>query len=238
MWLQNYKKIISLLSIIGLLLVGVFLSLYNDKKEVVSAQVTGEILWKCGEEIVIGEVIVEASQVANNITNAFNEITKASSQQILLAEKIYQSPLPQACKASNCNTGCDRWCVDEDGDSVCSDDEWHCKILPCSGDACPVDKLIEDIENANRIANLHNDIEASVKLIKSEAGKRGDIIEKLNKAREQLALCVTPPGGHTPEEWAQKQKSLLPCDLAKRLSPDVEECSNENNFFCCTPIFY
>lgn len=99
---QNYKKIIFLLSILGLLFFA-FTFPYN-KEEGTLAQ--GEIIWDCGEEIPIGEAIDEAIALVNTVTSNADQMLIRGGQQVASAYTIYGLDLPNECKAENCTSGC------------------------------------------------------------------------------------------------------------------------------------
>lgn len=103
-YFQNYKKFIFLVLFLGLLLF-TFAFLYNKEKETLAQE---EFVLDCGEEIPIGEAIDESLVMIKNILDASGAMLAAGGGQIAAVNQIYESGLPDQCRAENCDTGCDR----------------------------------------------------------------------------------------------------------------------------------
>jgi len=203
-----------------------FVLVYNHNKET-KAQEVGLVCDE--EEIPIGEALEEARKLASAITGNSQAMFNSALSQIEAAKDLLT--LADQCSSDNCNTDCNRWCIDADGDGICSDDEWNCEISDCSGNPCPP----EIVGKALTIGLAYLQIENSKKAIEDVIANRDEILDKLKEAREELEKCVTPAGELTEAE-AREARTLIPCHEIKlqgALPGDKEDCDNPNNFYCC-----
>lgn len=135
---------------------------------------------------------------------------------------------------------CDTFCRDECGPvfDTCWQTCYDCDIYPCTGNACPMDAIVELGDQRAIITTRALQIAGYQAAINTEVQKAPGLRNMLEKARIGLAACVTPASGYEPTEEVQLVETLVSCDEAKwlkMLSDDQEDCYL-TNFFCCEPI--
>src|SRR4030042_358432 len=147
---KKYKKIIFLAAILGITSFA-FVFFYN-REGAISAQKQWE--WICQDEemevimqyfeegeIPIGEAADGTLAMAKEIIRNYDLMLPAAGQIVVAANKIYDLPLPDACSADNCDTGC--WMTyDENCWGEC-DDVLGAKCDP-DPDECPFQQCIVD----------------------------------------------------------------------------------------------
>ena len=155
MILQNYKKIVFLTAILGILLF-TFIFFYN-KEEAASAIQQWD--WECqeemeimgtyvgGGEIPIGEAMDGTLSMAKEIIRNYDLMLPAAGRVVAAANVIYGLPLPDDCTADNCDTGCwmtyDETCWGEwenvtVDDKNCSSDPDECPFQNCTGSCADI----------------------------------------------------------------------------------------------------
>jgi hypothetical protein len=220
------RKIFVTTGLLFLIMPLIFLFIiYNQKKEA-KAQEEQVILVCDGDEIPIGEAIDETLAVGHDIINESQKMIDSSSDEIAAANQLLN--LVDRCSATGCSSGCDY--ADTNNDGI--DDQ--CAVRGCSGTACP--EVKNDAQDVlTQIGNIYLQIENSKNAIDSDIGERGEILDKLEKSREELPKCVTPAGELTEAE-AKEAQTLYTCKEAlyeRALPSGKTDCDNPKNFICC-----
>lgn len=219
------KKILVTTGLLFLIVPLIFLFIiYNQKREA-RAQEEQVMLVCDGDEIPIGEAIDETLAVGHDIIDNSQKMIDESLAEIDAAKELLE--LADQCTAANCHSG---GCIyaDTDGDGV--DDQ--CTVQPCSGEACPTEEIQAALA---KIESSYSEIKKSKEAIDADIGKRGEILNKLEKAREELPKCVTPAGELTEAE-AKEAQTLYTCKEAlyeRALPSGKADCDNLKNFICC-----
>ncbi|KKN97126.1 hypothetical protein LCGC14_0160840 [marine sediment metagenome] len=135
----------------------------------------------------------------------------------------------------------DNECFDKSFGGACEEKyvrDFDCGISSCTGNACPIDAIVELGDQRAIIYIRSLQIANYAAAINTEVQKAPGLRAMLEKARIGLAACTTPASGYEPTEEVQLVETLVSCDEAKwlrMLSDDQEECYL-TNFFCCEPI--
>ena len=137
MWLKNYKKIIFLAAVLGIISFA-FVFFYNEEGTIL-AQKQWE--WICQDEemevimqhfeegeIPIGEAADGTLAMAKEIIRNYDLMLPAGGQLVAAANAVYDLDLPGACRAERCNSDCN---VD-----IYSCNSFDCNCIEVCGEVC------------------------------------------------------------------------------------------------------
>lgn len=125
---------------------------------------------------------------------------------------------------------------DKNEDCAGGCDTGACKAgceVSCAGDPCPSD--IKDLDLIGQITDAFDKISDIKTILEEITITKDEVLAKLEKARKELAKCVTPAGAYDPERAVEEIKLLYTCQAAKylRILTEEQEKCYINNFLCC-----